>query len=309
MTKFETGTTKLFEAEIKAEIEAGAMFVVNHSGGKDSQAMYAVIKSLVPADQITVVHADLVGADWSDLQDHINANIEHDLRVITAQHGRGEIGDVNKKTGEVTRQADFFSMVRARHVKNQSNLAEKIEAGDTKATLAAPFPAPNLSRQCTSDLKTGPITKIYTQMNNKEGITRFVDCIGLRAEESDDRAEKNPWTKSNKSNTKRHIIEFLPIQDILEDRVWEIIEQDGQTRHFAYDLGMERLSCVFCIYSSDEDLRIAAKANPDLYKKYVELEKEVGFTLKMDRRGLEAHTGIKVETDPMAIPEFLKRVA
>ena len=39
--------------------DAGGIFYVSHSGGKDSQAMYAMLIDLIPADQIVVVHADL----------------------------------------------------------------------------------------------------------------------------------------------------------------------------------------------------------------------------------------------------------
>ena len=50
-------------------IADGATFFVGHSGGKDSQALYAVIKSWVPADQIVVVHADLGDVEWDGIQD------------------------------------------------------------------------------------------------------------------------------------------------------------------------------------------------------------------------------------------------
>ena len=39
--------------------DAGGIFYVSHSGGKDSQAMYVMLIDLIPADQIVVVHADL----------------------------------------------------------------------------------------------------------------------------------------------------------------------------------------------------------------------------------------------------------
>ena len=39
-------------AQIFQLIKAGALFVVNHSGGKDSQAMLIKVRELVPADQI-----------------------------------------------------------------------------------------------------------------------------------------------------------------------------------------------------------------------------------------------------------------
>jgi DNA sulfur modification protein DndC len=287
----QTQTTLRHQVELQAEIDAGALFVINHSGGKDSQAMYAVVTSLVPADQIIVIHADLVTADWAGLQNHISSQIDgHELHVARAQHGRGILGQDAGVTS-----ADFFSMVRNRHAKNLDNQAKKVAAGDVDASLAAPFPAPNLSRQCTSDLKTGPINKVITRICNEQGFTRVVSCTGIRAQESTDRKAMPTWEIDQRhSNGKRTIIDFHPIHDILEEEVWKIIDLSGQTRHFAYDLGMSRLSCCFCIFGSDDDLRIAAENNPELYRRYVELEKEVGFTMKMDRRGLEDHTGIRI---------------
>ena len=50
--------------EIKALIARKALFIVNHSGGKDSQAMTIKLRRLVPAEQLLVIHADLPGVDW-----------------------------------------------------------------------------------------------------------------------------------------------------------------------------------------------------------------------------------------------------
>ena len=50
-----TETTLAHYAQFTSRVHKGALVVVNHSGGKDSQAMYQVIKSMVPADQIVVV--------------------------------------------------------------------------------------------------------------------------------------------------------------------------------------------------------------------------------------------------------------
>ena len=69
---------------IQQLIDAGAIFVCSHSGGKDSQAMYCLLRLLVPANQIIVVHAHLGEVEWAGVQDHIRANIEHKLHVVEA---------------------------------------------------------------------------------------------------------------------------------------------------------------------------------------------------------------------------------
>ena len=109
---------------VRAAVENGARFYVSHSGGKDSQAMYAIVRELVPHQQIVVVHANLGRHEWTGIEKHIRANIAHALHVVRAH-----------KT--------FSDMVRHR--------------AKTRPDVPS-FPSAN-QRQCTSDLKRGPIYK------------------------------------------------------------------------------------------------------------------------------------------------------
>ncbi|MEF2936317.1 MAG: hypothetical protein U0O34_07325 [Klebsiella pneumoniae] len=45
-------------------IETGALFVSNHSGGKDSQAMLINLLEVIPPKQLVVVHASLGAMEW-----------------------------------------------------------------------------------------------------------------------------------------------------------------------------------------------------------------------------------------------------
>ncbi|MEJ7805453.1 MAG: phosphoadenosine phosphosulfate reductase, partial [Telluria sp.] len=71
----------------------------------------------------------------------------------------------------------------------------------------------------------------------------------------------------------------------------------GQKPHWAYAAGMSRFSCCFCIMSNQSDLTTAARLNPVLYRKYVELERSTGQVMMMPskthgKRTLEQITGI-----------------
>ena len=46
-------------------VKQGALFVLNHSGGKDSQAQMIEVLKHVPARQILVVHATLGRFEWA----------------------------------------------------------------------------------------------------------------------------------------------------------------------------------------------------------------------------------------------------
>jgi DNA sulfur modification protein DndC len=257
--------------EIAALVSRGAIFYVGHSGGKDSQAMYAAIKRVVPADQVRVIHADLGDIEHAAVKDHIRATIDHDLMIAEAFYIDGN-------------KTDLFGMIR----KRRASL-------DAKGKFDAPAFPSSAARFCTSDLKTGPIWREI----RRDGHDLVVNCVGIRAEESKARAKKIAARGSlmvNKKNTnaKREAFDWWPISDWLIDEVWTEIKEAGQEPHAAYAGGNERLSCVFCIFGSVNDLRNGAAARPDLLEKFTNLEIEVrgsmfhGATLA-ERIGIEVN--------------------
>lgn len=245
--------------EIESVIHRGALFVINHSGGKDSQAMTALLRSLIPVRQLLVVHADLGRVEWEGVIEHIERNIG-DLPLTVCKN-------LNR---------DLLDMVRDRGM----------------------FPSPQ-QRQCTSDLKRGPIERTIRRhlKAHPEFGGLVVNCMGMRAQESTGRSKLAPF-KLNAGNSAagREWYDWLPIHDWTVDQVWQAIADAGQRPHPAYAKGMSRLSCCFCIMSSDADLRIAAIHNPALYAQYVALERSTGRAMMMPRGGvprtLEEITGI-----------------
>lgn len=276
---------------IQALIARGALFVVNHSGGKDSQAMYLKLRDLVPARQLMIVHADLGEVEWAGAVAHIHA----------------------------TTNGERFETCRARRT-----LLEMIDERGM-------FPSPE-QRQCTSDLKRGPIERTIRRIVN-ERVAKFigvpptnktlckqarktameagcglvVNCMGMRAEESSSRMKLAPF-KLSKRNSKagREWYDWLPIHEMLEDEVFATIAAAGQQPHIVYGLGMRRFSCVFCIMASEGDLKTAARLaterpellnDPHLFRKYVGLEKKHNVVMLMPskskgRRTLEEVTGV-----------------
>lgn len=77
--------------EIQSLINRGALFVSNHSGGKDSQAMLIKLLEIVPAKQILVVHASLGDVEWTgalELAEKQAADAQLPFIVARHQHGR-----------------------------------------------------------------------------------------------------------------------------------------------------------------------------------------------------------------------------
>lgn len=257
------------DTQIQELIDSGATFVVNHSGGKDSQAMSIILSQIIPADQILLVHAELPEADWQGIPQHINATKPQGwvLNVVSAD-----------KT--------FFDMVERRF--------------ESRPEVPS-FPSPQ-HRQCTSDLKRGPVAKLVRYVAKNRKLKRspknqtFVHCIGIRAEESSSRAKQSTF-KLDKRESKagRTVYQWLPIHEMTETEVRRTVADEGQELHPAYAAGMTRLSCCFCIMASKGDLTTAAKLNPELYARYVELEQRTGYTMSMSGKPLTEVTGIDVQ--------------
>lgn len=239
--------------EIDEFIGAGAIFYVSHSGGKDSQAMYAEMRKVIPHDQIVVVHASLGEVEWPGVIEHIRQNIDHPLNVVQAG-----------KT--------FLGMVEKRGM----------------------WPS-SAHRQCTSDLKRGPIFKFIRNNLKARGATVAINCMGLRAQESTARAKKTPLAYNNMQSSRgRAVWDWLPLFHLSTAKVFGIIRDAGQKPFWAYEKN-ERLSCVFCIMGNQNDLRHGAERNPELFRKYVELEKKIGHTMFMKGKTpvyLEDHIGV-----------------
>jgi 3'-phosphoadenosine 5'-phosphosulfate sulfotransferase (PAPS reductase)/FAD synthetase len=254
---------------VKDLVRRGALFVVSHSGGKDSQAMLIVVRKLVPDSQILVVHADLGEVEWPGTLEHA-AQTSKGLPFVVCRAGKNLLG-----------------MVKQRGM----------------------WPSPKY-RQCTSDLKRGPITKTIRAYAKERGRSLIVEAWGLRAQESGGRAGKplleQPPDK-NKANWEWYV--WLPIHRMTVDQVWNTIHAAGQKGHWAYGKGMSRLSCSFCIMSNKSDLAIAALERPELFAKYEALEKEIGHTVftrtvkgKIIPVPLREHIGLSPETPKRRLP-------
>lgn len=136
----------------------------------------------------------------------------------------------------------------------------------------------NKQRWCTSDYKRGPGARVVTMLA-QEGNVLYV--FGFRADESPARKKKLPLKRDKRLTTKKRTVdEYLPIHEWDKEKVWETIKSNNLPYHPAYDLGMPRLSCVFCIFSPFDALVVAGKANPELLDEYIAVEEKIGHTFR-----------------------------
>ena len=243
---------------IEQLIARGALFVASHSGGKDSQAMLIKLIEQVPAAQLLVVHASLGESEWPGA-----------LELAQEQAGAAGLPFLVARAGKT-----FLEMVERRYA---------VRPGPNSSCWPG-----STTRQCTADLKRGPIEREVRRYAKDKGFTTVVSCMGMRAAESRARAKRIALTINKRGTVRgRDWFEWLPIHDMPTDQVWRTIAQAGQTPHPAYLAGNGRLSCVFCFLASPRDLANGARHRPELLAKYVEIEQRTGYTFHQSRRSLE----------------------
>lgn len=228
--------------------------VINSSAGKDSLAMldYLVglaIKQDVPMSRFLVAHADLGDMEWK---------------------GTKELAE---------KQASHYGVKFQAIARPQGNLLEHVRA-------RGKWPS-SKQRYCTSDHKRGQIEKVIRHLRSDRLVTKVLNCMGVRADESPARAKKRPLETNYRISTNlREVNNWLPIHNWTAAQVWDRIRPLGKLGliHPAYSLGMPRLSCCFCIFAPRNALMIAGQHNPDLLDKYVKVEQEIGHTFKKDFR-------------------------
>jgi len=229
------------------------LVIINSSAGKDSLAAIWKIRILAgiqdyPVEKIVVSHQCLGRMEWP---------------------GTKELA---------TKQAEHFGMKI--YYSERRTAAGENETILDYARRREKWPS-NKQRWCTSDFKRGPGARVVTKLTKGMGKCKILYVFGFRAEESPARSKKEMLTRNKRLTTqKREVWEYLPIHHWPTERVWNVIKAFKLPYHKAYDLGMPRLSCVFCIFSPLNALVIAGKHNPELLNEYIDTEKEIGHTFR-----------------------------
>jgi 3'-phosphoadenosine 5'-phosphosulfate sulfotransferase (PAPS reductase)/FAD synthetase len=238
---------------MRIRLAAYDLIVVNSSAGKDSQAMldYLVQQcdlSGVSRSKLVVVHADLGRVEWEGTRELAEEQAQHyGVRFLAISRPQGDL------------------LTQVRHRRR--------------------WPSPK-QRYCTSDHKRAQVFKVINRLCRelgKRGRVRVLNCMGLRAAESPARSKLLPFRLDRRqTNGKKIVHAWLPIHAWTTEEVWARIKASGVRHHRAYDLGMPRLSCCFCIFSPKSALLLAAKHNPQLLDEYVKVEQEIGHRFRQE---------------------------
>lgn len=226
-------------------------FVINHSGGKDSTRMLGFVREAFPEAPTFGVMAD--------------TGFEHQRPISAADFARERCAEVGVSLALVRNSSrTYLQMVEQRGM----------------------FPSAQY-RQCTSDLKRGPIEKYVRTLPHR----LIFNCMGIRSEESPPRAKLRAISLNSSLTTQtRTVYNWFPIfdQSLHDVLSWHWnhdiplhpvyvpeFHKNGTSEGY-----LRRLSCRLCIFSTDTDLLAIRKHDPDAFNAVSVLEQKIGFTMR-----------------------------
>lgn len=253
--------------EISSLLARDCVVAIGVSGGKDSDACaIAVNKHLNEIGHTgprLLVHSDLGRIEWTESLpqcERLAAHLGWELLVVRRQAG------------------DMMDRWQGRW---KNNVARYADLSCVKLIL--PWSTPSM-RFCTSELKAAVISSALKKRFPGQHI---VNVAGIRREESDNRA-KAPVSKPD-PRLDRKGLEGYTWNAVIEfsiDQVLGTIASSGLALHEGYSkYGMSRISCAYCIMSSEADLMASAGCvdNHEVYIELVELEAESTFAFQGSR--------------------------
>lgn len=226
------------------EVTQADVIFVSHSGGKDSQAMLALLVRMGLKDKLVVVHSDLGEMEWEPMHGWISS-ISFGLPVHVVQA-----------------DMDFFTMAR-----KYKRLPSGMHQFCTDFLKVKPIGEFIHSYMSAHGFKTAINA---TGMRAEESKRR----AGKAPFELSDLT----MPKKHPGHT---IHNWLPIFGYDLSEVLAEIELAGQKPHHVYSLGFSRLSCVLCVNGRMEEHKKAAQLRPELAKKMAKLERELGKTIRL----------------------------
>lgn len=269
------------------------LIILNSSGGKDSLCAISEVCNMAneqgyPLEDIHVSHQDLGDMEW----------------VGTKQLAK--------------KQADHFGLkfhCSKRRTSGNIGYVKGYEESFLEYALRRGKWPSNMQRWCTSDFKRGPGARVVTALTKEimpELKLRDIDkckvlyVFGFRKDESPARSKKQILSINKLLTTKkREVYDYLPIHNWSSKKVWWTIQATNLPYHRAYDLGMPRLSCVFCIFSPFDALVIAGYNNPELLDKYIEVEKKIDHTFQNGFAISEVKEAIEKGYKPKKIADWI----
>ena len=231
--------------------------IVNMSGGKDSVRMMGYLCARYPQVRKIAVYAD--------------TGFEH-VKPVSAETWARQRCEAMGVEFHVVRNPNktYLQMVERR----------------------GKFPSSS-TRQCTSDLKRGPVETWIRQATKSGLLTEkvIVSCSGIRAQESPARAKRNPLSRNKRLSVADRIVwDWMPIfRESLADVLrWHwttgtplhpvyVPEYHADGTKGGY---LRRFSCRVCIFATRADIHAIYHNDREAFDLVSELEQRIGFTMR-----------------------------
>lgn len=215
---------------------------VNHSGGKDSQAMLAYLHAQGFKGRLVLVHSDLGEMEWEPMHDFIKANsFGYELHVVKPAQ-------------------DFFELCR-RFNRLPSGMARFCTSELKTAPIAKFIKGYMREHGFTLGINAIGIRAEESPARAKKTPFSLNSKLSLKREGIE-------------------VYEWFPIFDYSLGDVWFQIKKAGQAPHVVYSKGFSRLSCVFCVFGRVEEHKKAKELKPELFERMARLERELGKTIR-----------------------------
>lgn len=269
---------KLLDTTADINLHNYNLIIINSSGGKDSIAAIFQILEIAkeqdyPKSKIVISHQDLGKMEWKGTTDLVK------------------------------KQAEYFGLQY--YISKRRNAAGKEQTLLEYALYRGKWPS-SKQRWCTSEFKRGPGGRIVTQLTKSMDKCQVLYVFGFRADESPARSKRKVFEVNTLLTTKKRLVHnYLPVHKWNASQVWAAIKENNIPYHFAYDLGMPRLSCVFCIFAPFDALAIAGINNPELLDQYIDVEDKIGHTFKNKFSLKEIKQAIQDNYQPKKISDWV----
>ncbi|MFB7378076.1 phosphoadenosine phosphosulfate reductase [Kitasatospora purpeofusca] len=254
----------------------------NLSGGADSRAMQHALMEAAEAagvaDRVWTFHASLGPMEWPSVT--YGGRRYASVAELAAQQS-SESGVPRERHMERTKMRDDGAGGQEPY-----DLLTYVALYGRFMRLGTRYCTKGFKEQLEESSHTPEVQRLRPVLGRP---VRVLKVLGLRGEESRDRSRRLSY-RTVKSNSARHVDEWLPVKEWSKARVRSLHVEQAYEWHWCYDsepgaldwLGSSRCSCSSCFLASRRDSLLGARRRPRIAEAIALVEEVRGDTFRPD---------------------------